>query len=421
MHMPIHQTTQQTSHQISRQTSHQTSHQTTQRTSPQASQGIIHRALPAGSPLGTEHEYSINDSHFRPLAISDRIIERICGRVENEISFGGIRLSKELQKHVLELIPASPGGLIQLEENLFRGLQELYRATGNEYQFLGLGMHPLLTLDQTTCWDHDEQDYYQAYDRLFDIKQHGWLNIQALQINIPYGNERELVGMFNKIRSLMPYLVAVSASSPIVEGRLSSYMDARLAYYRENQSRIPLICRGIIPERLEGIRDYVQINRNIYRELKEQNAQILCHEWVNSRGEIVRFTRRCLEIKAIDEQECLRSDMAVCAFIMALLRSELELEEDDGHLYSMLEEGITGGVAAMRPELERLYVRAERNATREELIYLPLIRERIEQGSLAELMAQRLKEEREILPILSQMACCLKENRPYLAEAEACG
>ena len=136
MHMPIHQTTQQTSHQISRQTSHQTSHQTTQRTSPQASQGIIHRALPAGSPLGTEHEYSINDSHFRPLAISDRIIERICGRVENEISFGGIRLSKELQKHVLELIPASPGGLIQLEENLFRGLQELYRATGNEYQFL---------------------------------------------------------------------------------------------------------------------------------------------------------------------------------------------------------------------------------------------------------------------------------------------
>ena len=47
-------------------------------------------------------------------------------------------------------------------------------------------MHPLLTLEQTTYWDHDEQDYYQAYDRLFNIKQHGWLNIQALQINIPY-------------------------------------------------------------------------------------------------------------------------------------------------------------------------------------------------------------------------------------------
>jgi len=371
--------------------------------------------------VGTEHEYSISDCSFRPLAISDRILERISGRVEHEVAFGGIRISKELQKHVIELIPASPGSLSQLEENLFRGLQELYRATKNEYYFLGLGMHPLLTLDQTACWDHDEQDYYRAYDRLFGIKQHGWLNIQALQINIPYRDEQELVSMFNKIRSLMPYLVAVSASSPLVEGRATAYMDSRLVYYRANQSQIPQICRGIIPERLDGIGDYIRINRDIYRELKRQNAQILCHEWVNSRGEIVRFTRRCLEIKVIDEQECLHSDMALCAFIMALLRSEVKLEEDEGHLYSMLEDGICRGVAGMRPELERLYSLAKRNATKEELRYLSLIGKRIEQGSLAELMIQRLKEEKEIEPMLSRMAWCLKENIPYLAEPESCG
>ncbi len=277
-------------------------------------------------------------------------------------------------------------------------------------------MHPLLTLDQTTYWDHDEQDYYQAYDRLFGIKQHGWLNIQALQINIPYRDEQELVGMFNKIRSLMPYLVAVTASSPFVEGQVNSYMDSRLVYYRRNQSQIPQICRNVIPERLEGIRDYVEINRNIYRELKKQHAQILCHEWVNSRGEIVRFTRRCLEIKAIDEQECLHSDMAICAFIMALL-----LEEDESHLLAMLEDGMRRGVAAMRPELERLYALAERNATREEQRYLPLIEKRIEQGSLAEIMVQRQKEEKEILPMLSQLAWCLKENIPYSAEPGRCG
>src|SRR5690606_1092248 len=188
-------------------------------------------------------------------AISDRIIERISGRVEHEVAFGGIRVSKELQKHVLELIPASPGSLSQLEENLFHGLRELYRATKNEYHFLGLGMHPLLTLDQTTCWDHDEQDYYQAYDRLFGIRQHGWLNIQALQINIPYKNEQELVGMFNKVRSLMPYLVAVSAASPMVEGRTTGLLDDRLLYYRTNQAQIPQICRAVIPERLGGIDD----------------------------------------------------------------------------------------------------------------------------------------------------------------------
>ena len=79
------------------------------------------------------------------------------------------------------------------------------------------------------------------------------------------------------------------------------------------------------------------------------------------------------------------------------------------------------GVAAMRPELERLYALAVKNATREEQRYLPLIEKRIEQGSLAEIMVQRLGEEKEILPMLSHLAWCLKENIPYSAEPERCG
>src|SRR5271157_6433737 len=199
--------------------------------------------------IGTEHEYSINDRDFNPLPISDKIIERISGAIEHEVSFDGIKVSKELQKHAIELIPSRPGSLGFLEDNLFNGLQSLYRALNNEYKFLGLGMHPMLTLDQTTYWDHDEQEYYHAYDRLFNIRQHGWLNIQALQINIPYGDRENLVPMFNRIRSLLPYLVAVSASSPIVEGKLTSYMDNRLIYYRENQCKMPSICHDILPER----------------------------------------------------------------------------------------------------------------------------------------------------------------------------
>ena len=143
------------------------------------------RDLVAGPYIGTEHEYSINDKSQRALAISDQIIERIAGRLDHEVAFGGILVSKELQKHAIELIPKSPGGLAFLEERLHQGLCQLYHATNHEYAFMGLGMHPLLRLDETACWDHDEQEYYQTYDRLFNIRQHGWLNIQALQINIP--------------------------------------------------------------------------------------------------------------------------------------------------------------------------------------------------------------------------------------------
>lgn len=382
----------------------------------------MHKALAATSPIGTEHEYSINDKNHRPLAISDRIIERIAGQVQHEVPFGGILVSKELQKHAIELIPARPGSLSFLESNLYQGLVELYRATNNEYGFMGLGMHPLLKLDETTYWDHDEQEYYQVYDRLFNIKQHGWLNIQALQINIPYAGRDELVAMFNKIRSLMPYLVAVSASSPMVEGKLTSYMDNRLVYYRQNQAAIPEICHCILPEKLESVDDYVQINRQIYSELKRCQADILCREWVNSRGVIVRFTRGCLELKAIDEQECLHSDMAFSAFLLALLRSELALEEDESGLLAMLEEAMLRGVAGMRPELEKLFAAAEKSATVEEARYLPLVAKRIEQGSLAEIMVQKLKDtDDRIEPLLEQMQWCLKENRPYSAEPGRCG
>ncbi len=371
--------------------------------------------------IGTEHEYSINDRDFNPLPISDKIIERISGAIEHEVSFGGIMVSKELQKHAIELIPARPGSLSFLENNLFNGLKSLYRALNNKYKFLGLGMHPMLTLDQTTYWDHDEQEYFNAYDRLFNIKQHGWLNIQALQINIPYGDRENLVPMFNRIRSLLPYLVAVSASSPIVEGKLTSYMDNRLIYYRENQCKMPSICHGILPERLESVDEYIRINRGIYSELKACGAEVLCQEWVNSRGVIVRFTRKCLEVKAIDEQECLHSDMAVSAFLLALLRSDLELDEEDGSLRSLLEEAMRHGVECLKPELENLYKVAYKNSTDEEKSYLPLIEKRIEHGSLAELMKRQFKETGQIKPILAEMEWALKENRPFSIEPSRCG
>ena len=44
------------------------------------------------------------------------------GQVQHEVAFGGILVSKELQKHAIELIPARPGSLGFLESNLYQGL-----------------------------------------------------------------------------------------------------------------------------------------------------------------------------------------------------------------------------------------------------------------------------------------------------------
>ncbi len=360
--------------------------------------------------IGTEHEYSINDKNFKPQPISDLLIKRINGRVEHEIDFGEVRLSKELQKHVLELVPPPKESIRELERILYDGVRRLYASFG-EHRFLGLGMHPLLVLDQTTFWDHDEAEYYHLYDRLFNIRQHGWLNIQALQINIPYKGGDDLVERFNRLRALLPYLIAISAASPFVEGRATGYMDNRLLFYRENQKEIPGICHGILPEKLRSAKDYVLINRSIYRELQKRDAHRLCREWVNSRGVIVRFTRSCLEIKAIDEQDCIKSDMCIAAFINALMRSDISPEDDEDFLKEMTALAIRTGTARMKPELEEIYRKAERCATSEENAYLSIIKERIDNGSLAEVLMRRYRQ-MSLYEIMRDAEAALRMNIP---------
>ena len=365
--------------------------------------------------IGTEHEFSVNDEHFTALPVSDQVIKAICGSFESEISFGDVRLGKELQKTVIEMLPKVPAtGPASLETQLMQGISRFYRIFPTQYHLLGLGMHPTVTLDRTAVWDHDEGEYYECYDRLFNIHQHGWLNIQALQVNLSYANEKDLLMQYNRIRTLLPYLVAITASSPMVEGKLTGLMDNRLVYYRKNQEQIPAICNGIVPERLRSVAEYNAFQEKIFAELRARDAEILCEEWLNSGGLIIRFSRQCLEIKAMDEQECIKSDMAVAAFIQALLRCPtLPVESDRNALLALIETAIKKGTAGLRPELEALYAHAWKRATPEELKYLPVIERRIEKGSLAELIAERYRKEKKIEPVLADMARCLRENTPY--------
>ncbi|MDW5564257.1 MAG: glutamate-cysteine ligase family protein [Methanomassiliicoccus sp.] len=367
--------------------------------------------------MGTEHELSVNDAGLHPLPIVDRIIEGIHGTVENEIPFGGVNLSKELQKNVIEIVPAVPQtSVADMERALYDGMLRFHQATTGRYTLLGLGMHPLLTLDQTSIWDHEDRQIYEVYDRLFDLRQHGWLNIQALQINVHYGNEARMVSMFNRLRALTPYLVALTASSPFVEGRATGAMDNRLLYYRKNQQRVPAICNNVIPEKLRSRAHHDEIIESIYRGLRAIGGEDLCHEWIDSRGVIVRYHRECLELKACDEQECLRSDMAVTAFVLALLRADLDLEEDHDALLAANEASIKGGTASCRAELMRLYDSASNVATSEERAYLPLIERRIEEGSLAELMAARVRDGETIHEVAGSMVRCLRDNIPARAD-----
>jgi gamma-glutamyl:cysteine ligase YbdK (ATP-grasp superfamily) len=364
--------------------------------------------------IGTEHEYSLSDCNYMPLPINDRIIQQINGSIVNEFSFGPVNLSKELQKHVIEIVPAVPAkDVVELEGMVYSGLRKLQGQLGPGIKMLGMGMHPLLELSQTEVWDHEDWEIYEAYDRLFGIRQHGWLNIQALQMNLPFRNDDELVSIYNRLRALTPFLVAVASSSPYVEGKATGKIDNRLIYYREAQRKLPIIGHGIIPEKLGSKQDYLDIQERMYAALRKEGADILCHEWVDSRGLIVRFSRNCVEVKALDEQECVKSDMAITAFVLALLRCDLRLEEDESALKDMLEKAIDKGTSDLKVELRPLYQKALGAASNEERRYLPLIRTKIEYGSLAEAMLEMAGTREKIIELLPEMERSLRTNIPY--------
>lgn len=363
--------------------------------------------------LGPEHEFSINNELFEPQPIADKLIKKIRGRVANEAKLKAAVVGKELQKHVIELKPRKPfESLGEFEETMQMGVEELLSYLDG-YKLLGLGMHPLLDLKNAFVWDHRDRKIYEAYDRLFNIRQHGWLNIQSFQLNLSYKNEREAIELHNKLRLLIPFLVAIASSSPICEGK-RFFVDSRIYFYRINQINMPAICNDVIPEKVGSFDEYKAILEKIYTELKAKNALILCAEWVNSRGVIIRFTRKCLEIKAMDEQECIKSDVAITAFISSVLRCNLD-ELGEIELKAKLEEAMKNGTRNLKEDLRKLVKKAYESADGEEKKYIRIVEQRVENGSLGERILENLKEftKEEIIRVCERLSKCLERNEVF--------
>ncbi len=359
--------------------------------------------------LGPEHEYSVINELLHPIPIVDQIIKKMCGRVTNTVDFSDFAFSKELQLHVAELKGTKPFRSPSLfEETMYRSVLEIASVLDNfKAKLLGLGMHPTLTLDKARIWKYDDREIYEAYDKIFGLMQHGWLNIQSYQLNLPYLNEKEAVKLYNAIINILPYLPAISASSPIYESKFGEFVDNRLHFYRMNQKKVPSISGEIVPEYIDSFETYMdQTVRRYSNDLKKIDAPevLINKEWVNSRGAIIRFDRKAIEIRIMDEQECIKSDVALSCFIRALLRGIIESQERNLS-HSLLVEDLNiitrDGLRAKvrRPKFKsardvcrQLYDIACENASGEEKNYLGIIKKRIENGNLSDVITKRVKK-----------------------------
>ncbi len=300
--------------------------------------------------FGVEIEYMIVDRdtlQARPIA--DRVLQRGAAlpgaaarhddggapEFPNEVELGAIAWSNELVLHVLELKTAAPAPSLHALHLAFAEHARTINALleRDNAMLLGTGMHPTFDpLRETKLWPHDYSPVYEAFNRIFDCRGHGWSNLQACHLNLPFSSrdEEDPGGEFGRlhaaVRALLPILPALAASTPVVDGAGNGVLDNRLEVYRINSRKIASATGRVIPEPVYTRRGYErEILQRIYDEYAPHDPEgVLRDEWANSRGAIARFSRRTIEVRVIDAQECPRCDLAIAHALAGALRAIIE-------------------------------------------------------------------------------------------------
>jgi carboxylate-amine ligase len=283
--------------------------------------------LSAFAGYGIELEYMIVDQNtLSIMPVADELLRRAAGNFVTAVERGTTAWSNELVLHIVELKNPSPVASIESLPDLFQA-----EIGAINYQLEPLGaclmpsaMHPWMdSRTETYLWPHQHADIYQAYDRIFDCKRHGWANLQSMHLNLPFASDNEFFRLHAAIRLLLPILPALAASSPIADGKCSGFLDFRMENYRSHQSKIPSLLGQVIPDTVMSRADYeTRIFGPMYRDITPYDSQsVLQHEWLNSRGVTPRFERNAMEIRVIDMQECPQADAAIAAATVAAVRA----------------------------------------------------------------------------------------------------
>ncbi len=275
---------------------------------------------------GVELEYAVVD---RDLNVAHRVEEAfrtLAGRGTSDVDLGAVGLSNELADHVLEVKTQAPvRSLAEAEEVLVEGIQRFAAVLRDTFdaRLMPTGMHPWMDPAQGRLWRRSNARVYDTYARLFDVKSHGWMNVHSCHLSLPMGREAEAVAMLNAAALLVPYLPALSASSPMYDGDLQPSVDGRLAWILEHQARIPESQGEIVPEYVESLSDYRRrILGGMYAALdRVPGTGAIRREFFNARGAVFKASSKRMEVRVLDTQECVKMDMAVSVFVRSALKA----------------------------------------------------------------------------------------------------
>ena len=399
--------------------------------------------------FGIEIEHMIvHADSLSVLPVCDQLLVAASGGTESEIEVGNAGWSNELVLHVVEFKTKEPvPSLAPVASDLHaavRHANQLLKPLGGK--LLPTAMHPFMdpVLD-TRLWPHDNAEIYGTFNRIFDCQGHGWSNLQSVHINLPFTGDAEFERLHSAIRLVLPLLPMLAASSPIVEGKLTGKADNRLAYYRNNCARLPVVTAHVIPENVSTEEEY---RRRILGPIAAaiepfDHEHVLEAEWVNARGAITRFGRGSIEIRVLDVQECPAQDLAIAHAVVALVQALVEEQTcslgqqrtfDELRLLTIFEAGVEAGSQALISDQEySAALGVSRSVVNGRQLWELLISQLVKvgllptleagrlegflrQGTLSERIAQRLQASAapdRIRGTYSDLADCLAENAHF--------
>lgn len=287
---------------------------------------VQERPLHLFDGFGVEMEYMIVDSTSLDLAsASDRILTDPDGTVQNEISRNAMAWSNELVLHVIEVKTNGPvANLEGLGVEFQRQISDIEaRLDKMGLRLMPGAIHPWMDpFSEVKLWPHEYNPIYEAYNRIFDCRGHGWANLQSTHLNLPFHGDGEFEKLHAALRLILPLIPAMAASSPIADGEIKPFLDYRMEMYRTNSLKIPSITGLIIPEQVFTRDDYqTKIFGTMYRDIAPYDPEgILQDEWLNSRGAMSRWDRGAIEVRVIDIQEHPGADIAILEWIVNLAK-----------------------------------------------------------------------------------------------------
>lgn len=282
--------------------------------------------LKAFEAYGIEAEYMIvNNQNYNVQNEVEFCLTKLNGgTLTDEVELEKTAISNELVTHVIELKCNGPQkNLEKIEDDFHKTVGVLNNLLEEKKAvLLPTAIHPLMDpYKEMKLWPHGQKEIYKKYNEIFDCRGHGWANLQSVHINLPFTDDEEFGRLHAAIRLVLPLIPYLAASSPMADGVLNQYPDQRLKFYENNQKKIPMITGKVIPERVFTLKDYQGLLEKLYQDIAPYDPEgILQHQWLNSRGAIVKFDVNAIEIRLMDIQESPLQDFSIISFLVEVMR-----------------------------------------------------------------------------------------------------